>query len=173
MIERPRAIYFIRCSVGGAIKIGITDCIDQRISILQTGCPFKLDLMGCFYESIEASAKTEKELHRRLRRYRIRGEWFRPAGEVIDAVRSLTTHMNKKQVHEQWFFDCEKCSRTYSLNWDGVCLVEDCGGSLISREFEPLMEKTRYPDDDECDEHGSYIIGPDWDEDEYEHTCPY
>jgi len=71
-------VYLIRSGrKKGAIKIGVASNIEKRISELQTGNPAEL----CLVASIPCSSRKhaydiEKGLHKRLRRWHIRGEWF-------------------------------------------------------------------------------------------------
>ena len=39
-------IYFISAGDGGPIKIGLTNDVEQRLASLQTGCPYKMVLLG-------------------------------------------------------------------------------------------------------------------------------
>jgi hypothetical protein len=77
-------VYFIQAGAGGCIKIGIASNLQSRISCLQIGCPDMLVLLA----SVPGGAKEESFLHEHLRRHRVRGEWFKPAPEVLDAVES-------------------------------------------------------------------------------------
>jgi len=62
-----------------AIKIGYTRMdIARRLSILQIGCPLPLKLIGL----ITNTREFEKELHKRFKKYLIRGEWFKKTGAV-------------------------------------------------------------------------------------------
>jgi hypothetical protein len=75
-------VYFIQAGAGGCVKIGIARNLQSRISCLQIGCPDMLVLLA----SVSGGAKEEAFLHHHLRRHRVRGEWFKPAPEVLDAV---------------------------------------------------------------------------------------
>ena len=63
---------------GVPFKVGISRDPHKRLKQLQTGCPFKLsfhysDLTTGFDNTI---GRDEKELHRRLSRLTVLGEWF-------------------------------------------------------------------------------------------------
>jgi hypothetical protein len=62
----------------GDVKIGRSNCVDQRIGQLQTACPHNLKLIL----HAPGLGWMEKELHRRLVRHRTRhnGEWFADSG---------------------------------------------------------------------------------------------
>lgn len=71
--------YFIQSSTG-YIKIGKSANPIKRLQYLQTGSPEELRLLGF------TKASTEEQLHASLSQYRVRGEWFRPAGPVLRAA---------------------------------------------------------------------------------------
>ncbi len=74
-------IYFIQCPERIAVKIGVATDVDRRLKALQIGCPDKLNLIG----TMNGGFTEERELHRKLRGHRIRGEWY---------------HLNSKVWHE-------------------------------------------------------------------------
>lgn len=65
-------VYAIRC--GEHTKIGIAKNVEQRLALLQTGCPEPLKIV----DVIEAKdpLRIERRLHFEFRQYRTRGEWF-------------------------------------------------------------------------------------------------
>lgn len=70
-------IYFIENQLDGrasnAIKIGYAaEDAEQRRKLFQTGSPDTLTLLG----TIEGTVREEKQLHRKLARHHLRGEWF-------------------------------------------------------------------------------------------------
>lgn len=68
-------IYIVGCEVGdeSRYKIGHTTKSPQtRLSQLQVGNPFEMEMMGWFY----GSSHVESLLHREFRAHHIRGEWF-------------------------------------------------------------------------------------------------
>lgn len=62
-------IYFIEAVGTGCVKIGRGA---NRLSSLQTGCPFELKVLATTFGPI----RLESELHRRFAEHRVRGEWF-------------------------------------------------------------------------------------------------
>lgn len=58
----------------GMFKIGSCTNLDDRLSILQTGNPRELRIIGT-WRSFNAG-ELERRLHRRLKTKRVRGEWF-------------------------------------------------------------------------------------------------
>lgn len=66
---------------GDFIKFGKAINVQQRLKELQTGCPWKLEILGF----CEAGATLEGIIHSHLRQDREQGEWFRRTASV-DAV---------------------------------------------------------------------------------------
>ena len=61
----------------GIVKIGVTNNITKRMSTLQTGCPWRLEVKAMVYRP--DSFQFEDWLHKHFDKYRMRpdGEWFR------------------------------------------------------------------------------------------------
>jgi hypothetical protein len=84
--DPAHGIYFIESGKGGPIKVGwAKDSVSERLTILQTGNPEHLNLVGVVVGDVQA----ERALHRVLGWARIRGEWFarEPALRVLDRLR--------------------------------------------------------------------------------------
>lgn len=74
-------IYLIHDPVGKALKIGRSDNPILRLSNLQSAHPrSKLKLLSMF----AAKSYVEQDLHKELEEFRLNGEWFEEAGEVIE-----------------------------------------------------------------------------------------
>lgn len=80
------SIYLVQAGEGGPVKIGVSTDVPSRIRSLQTGIPQPLILLATF----PGCRSKERRLHERLARYRIRGEWFSPAPEVLAAAEEVT-----------------------------------------------------------------------------------
>jgi hypothetical protein len=65
-------VYLIKCEQ--FFKVGVTWDLRTRLSEMQTGNPFKLQLVDYFQSS--NAFKDEKSLHLYLRKYHHHGEWF-------------------------------------------------------------------------------------------------
>jgi len=60
------------------IKIGISACVRKRVKELQVGNPRKLEEMFSIpFPSRNEAQKAETYLHRKYRRKRVQGEWFK------------------------------------------------------------------------------------------------
>lgn len=69
------------------VKIGIAADIDHRVSQLQIGNPFELEVLASWcFGSKDKARQMERELHAGLAKSRIRGEWFHvnPVGVMCD-----------------------------------------------------------------------------------------
>jgi hypothetical protein len=72
-LQSHRYVYFIRPVGGGPIKIGNTDKLDARFKTIQACCPVRLELLAYAH----GGHLLEKALHRKFRKSRLHGEWFR------------------------------------------------------------------------------------------------
>lgn len=86
--RRDRArdfVYFIQSGANGPIKIGLARDPAERLDNLQVGNPETLSLVA----TLEGSFAVESFLHALFRRHLIRGEWYRPAPELLTFIRSV------------------------------------------------------------------------------------
>jgi hypothetical protein len=81
-------IYVVRAIDTCRVKIGCTKDVDARLAELQTGCPFRLELI-C---TMDGMHRTEGYIHEILKGYRVQGEWFSFAGPVRRLVDEIRTH---------------------------------------------------------------------------------
>lgn len=75
-------IYFIQQGWDGPVKIGFAGSFaaaQARLQTFQTGHPSTLRLLN----AIDGDMAHEAELHARFAEHRVRGEWFRPAPEIL------------------------------------------------------------------------------------------
>ena len=70
--DKLDSLYIIQSDMSGNIKIGRSKDPQKRLKQLQTGNPNKLKLIAFF----EGEGWKEKIIHEKLRRYRLKGEWF-------------------------------------------------------------------------------------------------
>ena len=79
-------VYFIQQGDGGPVKIGVTEgCASRRLDQLQVGSPEPLCLIG----TVRGDVRTEQEFKERFARFRVRGEWFEPSFEIMNAIAAL------------------------------------------------------------------------------------
>lgn len=61
----------------GPIKVGVSFNPTSRVSELQTGCPFKLELLAAFpFKQRETAMKIESTIHSTWVHRRLNGEWI-------------------------------------------------------------------------------------------------
>lgn len=82
-VSAAQDVYFIQSVAGGPIKIGCSDAPEARLSQLQTGSPFKLEIVGVVPDG---GRKLEGELHKKFAGSRSHGEWFFPTPELVTYV---------------------------------------------------------------------------------------
>jgi hypothetical protein len=86
LIEKPVwRVYFIQASTGH-IKIGTAIDPAERLATLQVAHALPLRLLG----SIEGGRATEKALHALYAAYRVSGEWFEPAPELMARIGGIS-----------------------------------------------------------------------------------
>lgn len=78
-------VYFAMCADAMAVKIGYSCQPRARLRQLQLACPLPIGFIGTF----RGSRELERALHERLSESRLRGEWFRLNGAVLDACDGL------------------------------------------------------------------------------------
>lgn len=75
-------VYAIRS--GDFVKIGRSGNIKARLAELQAAHPTTLRLVAV----LSHDPAEEPHFHRRLQRFRVRGEWFQLRGELLDLIRA-------------------------------------------------------------------------------------
>ncbi len=75
-------VYFIQCENTGPIKIGFTKDIKKRFYGMQTGNPFKLNMLFNY----RANRQTEEMFHEWFRGVNVRGEWFWPTPKLLEMI---------------------------------------------------------------------------------------
>ena len=100
-MSKTKIIYLLAIRDLNVYKVGISSNVEKRIKTLQTGCPYKLEILKTF-QSPKAS-KIEKVLHRQYsskkideNEYSLKGEWF---------YLGIKTIINFKEICSQIEFD--------------------------------------------------------------------
>lgn len=96
-----RYIYIMEAETH-AIKIGVAGNPSARLKVLQTGCPFKLKLFARFKVATASIAYAyETEIHKRLGRCSLEGEWFKiSTAEAIAVITSVIAGAPKNKDAE-------------------------------------------------------------------------
>lgn len=78
-------VYIVHCLGTDYYKIGISTIPPlARLANLQTGCPMNLSMIHVFANL--GAAELEREIHARLRQFRMRGEWFKLSKSELDGL---------------------------------------------------------------------------------------
>lgn len=90
--------YLYGISDGNMIKLGMSCDIKKRLEALQTSNPRNLKIVWEYYtgKCTKTARALERKLHRRCKKYRVRGEWFEL--ECFGLVK-LFTGENRKRAH--------------------------------------------------------------------------
>lgn len=76
-------VYFIG-GVDGPIKIGKAKNVKSRLAGIQTGHPYKLDVIGTMLGRVGL----ESAIHQRFKHIRLNGEWFSRTEELVSFIDS-------------------------------------------------------------------------------------
>lgn len=79
--------YFVREMPDGPVKIGFTNDVARRFAALRTSSARPLALLAVL------SGNHEREMHARFASWRIRGEWFAPAPELVAFIESIAAEV--------------------------------------------------------------------------------
>lgn len=87
MPENAKKVVYLIGPRGGPVKIGITDNISSRRSVLNVGNPQYLRVLFHYeFASQSEAARAETELHWRFQRKHIRGEWFQLSESDVESI---------------------------------------------------------------------------------------
>ena len=95
-------IYFVKC--GEYVKIGRTVDMAHRLSGLQTGNPYELEVL----KVIDEGKYTESGLHERFKEYRVRGEWFTLNDEIKAFISSVRGTKSAKEINKELVRVCRE-----------------------------------------------------------------
>ena len=88
-------VYFVQAGENGPIKIGWSLNALRRLAKMQADNHERLTILGV----ANVGRTTEAKFHRQFARHRLRGEWFRPASEILlKAARYLVPKPKKEKV---------------------------------------------------------------------------
>lgn len=108
------SIYFIQAENGGPIKIGYARNVMDRLTQIQSMCPFKLVLLA----SARGTLQDERTLHRKFANARLHGEWFSPKQEIIDLYRTFaadgSTRFLSNKTDERPIIEMRKMGMTHA-----------------------------------------------------------
>ena len=83
-------VYFVQSGRRGSIKIGSAINVERRMTTLQTGNPDRLRLLAVIKCKTRGDAMVlEKKLHKKFKRHRLRGEWYKSHIKLADIREDL------------------------------------------------------------------------------------
>lgn len=96
--ELPTYIYVIGRKQG-PVKVGISNAPGSRLGSIQTGCPFKLELLFAVEaKSRDKAIKHERTFHQVYAKQRLSGEWFDLEAEL--AIEGVETELLQDEYFE-------------------------------------------------------------------------
>ncbi len=140
-------IYFVQCGKNGPVKIGCTGNVEDRITQMQTSCPYELKLLW----KINGGKEDEAELHEQWKHERIRGEWFRPSRQLLEYIETEASNNWEIKLSTGQIIDIYETKITLRINlggwWveaerDNETLVIDAAPSykIINRREQRLVD---------------------------------
>jgi hypothetical protein len=104
---------FVYVMTGGPrhVKIGISIDVEKRLHGIQTGCPFRVELVKTW--QTDRAQKIEIRAHEILRKYRSAGEWF----DVPPAVAVMTVEalVDRPRFQLKAIVFCRNCRHSKSM----------------------------------------------------------
>lgn len=83
-------VYFVQVcfpdGTRGPIKIGCSKNVEIRVGCLQSCNPYELRVLG----TIQGYRDIEQEWHDRFSASHLRGEWYAPTDELLEAIKEVT-----------------------------------------------------------------------------------
>lgn len=125
-VVKPTWIYFFQGdSNNSPIKIGRAANIGKRLAEVQTGNPWKQNVLYAFW----SDGDVEALIHKRFRKHRLNGEWFRPVPRIYDLIDDIDLYMegcdpdDKTQFLEYW--QAYSIIATLGKTWNGATFWPD------------------------------------------------
>lgn len=80
---KRRMLYIMQC--GEFVKIGISKMVQDRLRTIRTSNPQEVTLLRVYTSDIQDAESMEFLLHRSLKEFHVRGEWFK--SEALEHVK--------------------------------------------------------------------------------------
>ena len=101
---KKKDLYIIQSYKTGAIKIGVSCDLKNRLRNIQTGCPYKIKVLLV----LKDMGSIEKSLHSKLKKWSTRasgGEWFKY--ESLPSLPDWIYEQLPIEVMDSWWIDKE------------------------------------------------------------------
>ncbi len=93
-------LYFLQVAPFGPVKIGWTSgCVTARMRAIQQSSPYEIKWLGV----AELPKSSEKDAHKTLAAYHLRGEWFYPTPDVMAFVEHISAAFDIQGYIEFYF----------------------------------------------------------------------
>jgi hypothetical protein len=115
-------IYFIQVENDGAVKIGQTGNLQDRLRALQHNHHQKLNVLYSFDVPDEKANYAEKHLHKCFTEHQIRGEWFSPCPYMYDYIAKISKDgfwVNSMDDYEE-YISSDKFNGIYNHAFDAI-----------------------------------------------------
>lgn len=91
-VDKSGYIYLFEC--GGRYKVGYSKNPDRRLKELDKR-PFKLNIIARS-KKLDKAYDLEQELHQKLEKYRINGEWYEFSDDFVERIETLIKNLDTK-----------------------------------------------------------------------------
>lgn len=126
-------IYFLQVGNDGPIKIGRSNNPEARVTDIQVGNPFPVNLLLKLDVGDNWDNLMEHSLHSQFARYRLQGEWFAPVPALYEKIQELSIEASKSVVDLEWIRErILPCSLTRLCN--------ECGQTIFDQEIFELEQ---------------------------------
>lgn len=126
-MTKPRFVYFVQQGDDGPIKIGLAIDVGKRLDHLMAANSAELIVKAI----IPGSVELESELHLRFARHVIRGEWFRPAPEIVEYIASLPAVLLRDLKYRRKYKALLPLDEAKAI-WDNPALTSQEARSLLT-----------------------------------------
>lgn len=130
------AVYIMEAVGFPYVKIGHTRDLETRLVRISQQVPFEVRVIGI----VKGTERDEGELHRQCATWRVRGEWFEKAPELLELVRATVARGTIEHVTRK----CVDCGRLRSTARGKRC--RKCEGDRRRREAAAAAKPKRCVD---------------------------
>ena len=130
-------LYFLQAGDKGPIKIGVTDDVNARLKNLQTGNPYKLNLLHkieidyTLGEHREISCEEmEKYFHTNFRADRMEGEWYAPTDYLYQCIETLK---QGKDIEGFFWWENEERSKCWKVIEEPLNKLREISDDLLKK----------------------------------------
>ena len=107
-MTRERVYLYVIEREQGPVKVGISSKPWKRVSSIQIGCPFKVELLFLIQaQDRDHAVRHERSFHDVFEEQRLTGEWFKmeaeDAAEGLEDSIDIERFFREKKYHEETF----------------------------------------------------------------------